>query len=182
MATRKFSQIQKQLVSVGACPFPACPTAPAALPQRLQEMAVPLASPARTQHRCSPSPQSRRITRPALSPFPAPATDCDERIDRSVQCVTTQLSIYPRPCLAILLSLLPPPLPTEQSESLAAKSFRARGVGFKTRPEKRRTALAAAGRLLSVASVSVKRRRRRRRRQVRRRRGSRGTSGPGGRT
>lgn len=38
-------------------------------------------------------------------------------------------------------------------------------MGFITRPEKRRTALAAAGRLLSVASVSVKRRRRRRRRQ-----------------
>ena len=79
--------------------------------------------------------------------------------------MTTQLSIYPRPCLAILLSPLPPPLPTEQSESLAGKSFRVCGVGFKTRPEKRRTALAAAGRLLSVASVSVKRRRRRRRRQ-----------------
>jgi len=56
-------------------PLRPCPECPA----------VPLASPARTQHRCSPSPQSRRITRPALSPFPAPATGCDERLDRSVQ-------------------------------------------------------------------------------------------------
>jgi hypothetical protein len=138
----------------GACPFPACPTAPTPLRQLFRSPRFCGYACAHKDSTQAPPRRSPAVTWPALFPFPAPATDCDERIDRSV----------PRPCLAILLS--PPPLHIEQSESLAGKSFRARGVGFKTRLDKRKATLAAAAsRLLSVASVSVKRRQRRRQRQ-----------------